>query len=347
MTAGILTAAAPILITALGALLTERAGGLLIGLEGFMTLGSFGVFALTVLFSSAPLASVPLPAAFYAPAALAAVCLACAVLGLLLARFVRVSGANPFVAGLALNLAAHGFCGSMAEVLFGTAGVVRDAAFNAAPHIGIPVFESLPLIGPFFRQQSPFALAAIAASVLCGGFLRFTVAGFRLKAAGLSAEALKERGLEAAKYRALSWAAAAFLAALAGAALSYRVGVYAPGGEGGRAWIALAAVYLGFRRVWGIAAASIVLAAAEQLSFAAQSVFQSAAALPGLPSAIALLLYALACRLHPPAPSYPNSDKRPPSGAPVPSTLASDERPPAGFSPASDERPPACFSPHC
>lgn len=297
MTAGILTAAAPLLIAALGALLTERAGVLLIGLEGFMTLGAFGVFALTVLFASAPLSAVPLPAALSAPLAIVAVCLACAVLGLLLARFVRVSGANPFVAGLALNLAARGFCGALAERLFGTAGAVRDAAFNAAPHVRIPVFESLPIIGRFFRPQSPFVLAALAAALLCALFLRFTVAGFRLKAAGLSAEALSERGLEAAKYRAVSWAAAAFLAALAGAALSYRVGVYAPGGEGGRAWIALAAVYLGFRRVWGIAAASLVLATAEQAGFAAQSVFQGAAALPGLPSAIALALYALASRV--------------------------------------------------
>jgi simple sugar transport system permease protein len=302
MTASILTTAAPILIAALGALLTEKAGVLLIGLEGFMTLGAFGVFALTVLFSSAPLSAVPLsavpvPQVFSVPVAIAAVCLACAVLGLLLAHFVRVSGANPFVAGLALNLAAHGFCGTLAERLFGTAGVVRDAAFNAVPHTRIPFFESLPVVGPFFQPQSPFTLAAFAVALLCSLFLRFTVAGFRLKAAGLSAEALKERGLEASRYRAASWAAAAFLAALAGAALSYRVGVYSPGGEGGRAWIALAAVYLGFRRVWGIAAASLVLAAAEQLGFAAQSVFKSAAALPGLPSAIALLLYALACRL--------------------------------------------------
>jgi simple sugar transport system permease protein len=70
------------------------------------------------------------------------------------------------------------------------------------------------------------------------------------------------------------------------------VGAYAPGGIAGRGWIALAAVYLGFRKVWGVVFAALVFSLAERLGYGFQS-FGSlpATALLGLPSAAALLLY--------------------------------------------------------
>jgi simple sugar transport system permease protein len=72
------------------------------------------------------------------------------------------------------------------------------------------------------------------------------------------------------------------------------VGVYAPGGIAGRGWIALAAVYLGFRRVWGAALAALVFTLAERLGYGVQSFGAlPATALLGLPSALALVLYTL------------------------------------------------------
>jgi simple sugar transport system permease protein len=186
---------------------------------------------------------------------------------------------------------------------FGTAGVLRNAAFTAPPLLHIPPLEGLPVLGAFLSPQAPFVFIALAGLLIEALFLTSTVWGFRLKAVGLSVTgdagvAVLERGLNIWRYREVSWTAAAFLAALAGCALSFRVGVYAPGGAGGRAWIALAVVYLGFRNVWGIFAASLVFAFAENISFSIQGLFQnSAAALLGIPSALALLLYILQVRL--------------------------------------------------
>ncbi|MDR1148480.1 MAG: ABC transporter permease [Spirochaetaceae bacterium] len=288
MSFNILYAAAPVLIAALGALLTEYAGFLLIGLEGFMTLGAFGCFALTVLTGSASAGTL-------------ITVILCALIGFLLAYFVKKSGADPFIAGIALNLAAEGLCGVLSLHVFGTGGVLRNAAFTAPPLINLPLLEKIPVLGALISPQPPFVYIAIICLVVEALFLKTTVWGSRLKAVGLSGAgftAALERGLHPWRCRELSWAAAAFLAALAGCALSFRVGVYAPGGAGGRAWIALAAVYLGFRNVWGILAASLVFAFAENLSFGAQGLFKgSAAVLSGLPSALALLLYALTSRL--------------------------------------------------
>jgi simple sugar transport system permease protein len=104
--------------------------------------------------------------------------------------------------------------------------------------------------------------------------------------------AAEERGIRTGLYREGAWAIAAFLAALAGAALTFRVGAYSPGGIAGRGWIALAAVYLGFREVWGVLAAAIVFSLAARLGYGLQSFGAlPATALLGLPSALALLLY--------------------------------------------------------
>jgi simple sugar transport system permease protein len=222
----------------------------------------------------------------------------CSAGGFLLCRFVRKSGSDPFIAGIALNLAAQGLCGVLSLRFFGTGGVLRNALFTAP--------AGLPLAGRLLAPLPPFVCAALVCLAVEAVFLKTTVVGFRLRATGLSAgaggAAAVERGLDLWRYREGSWAAAAFLAALAGCAVSFRVGVYAPGGTGGRAWIALAAVYLGFRNVWGIFAASLVFALSENLFFGIQGLFQGAAgygvqALSGLPSALALALYVLACRL--------------------------------------------------
>jgi simple sugar transport system permease protein len=116
--------------------------------------------------------------------------------------------------------------------------------------------------------------------------------GLRLRAAGLSAEAANERGLRPGLYRDRAWAAAAFLAALAGAAPTFRVGAYTPGGVAGRGWLCLAAVYLGFRSVWGTAIAAVVFALVERIGMGLQ-IFGAlpATVLLGLPSALALILY--------------------------------------------------------
>ncbi|MDR2097135.1 MAG: ABC transporter permease [Spirochaetaceae bacterium] len=281
----LLYAAAPMLLAALGALLTESAGFLLIGIEGFMVLGSFGGFVLTVFTGSAA-----------AGALITAVL--CSFTGFLLARFVRKSGADRYIAGIALNLAAQGLCGVLSLRFFGTGGVLRDVSFTSLPLLSIPLLEKLPVLGQRLSPVPPFVYIAFIVLIAEAVFLKSSAAGFRLKAVGLSEDAaVLERGIHPWRYREGSWAAAAFLAALAGCALSFRVGVYSPGGIGSRAWIALALVFLGFRSVWGILAASLVFAFAETLSYSAQGFFQGASTVfLGLPPALALLLYVTACK---------------------------------------------------
>jgi len=286
MIEGLLNSAAPLMMAGLGALLSDLSGALAVFIEGFMVTGSFfswifagwtgSVFLGTLL--SATLA---------------------ALVGWALARFVRLSGANPFIAGLALNLAASGITTSLSAVWFGTKGVLQNHAIKIPQPVRIPLIDGIPFIGKIISGQSPFTYTAWVCALILAIGLKKTVVGFRLRAAGLSYptsslayDAAAERSINSGLYREGAWALAAFLAALAGAALTFRAGSYAPGGIAGRGWIALAVVYLGFRNVWGVVLASLVFTLAERLGFSLQNFGSlSATALLGLPFALALLFY--------------------------------------------------------
>jgi len=63
-------------------------------------------------------------------------------------------------------------------------------------------------------------------------------------------------------------------AGLAGAALSHRLGVFVPGMSAGKGWIALVAIYLGYKRIPGIGAACLFFTVAEALANRAQGILQ-------------------------------------------------------------------------
>ncbi|AEF86374.1 ABC transporter, permease protein [Treponema primitia ZAS-2] len=277
----LLQSAAPLMLGSLGALFTEISGSLGIFIEGFMSLGSFFSWIFTGWMHSA----------FWG---IFFTALLAALIGWALARFVHLTGANPFIAALAMNLAAGGITETLSILWFGTKGVLRNPAISLPKPLHIPLVENIPFIGNILSGNQPSVYLAWGLTILAAFVVGKTRLGLRLRAAGLSAEAASERGIRPERYREGAWAAAAFLAALAGAALSFRVGVYAPGGVAGRGWICLAAVFLGFRRVWGTLIAALVFALAERIGLGVQSF----GALPatvvlGLPSALALVLYTL------------------------------------------------------
>ncbi|MDR1218785.1 MAG: ABC transporter permease [Treponema sp.] len=265
-----LDSALPLLFASLGALWTELAGSLGIFIEGFMSLGSFFTYCFMVKTGSV-----------FASRLLSA--LVCAALGFLSAAFVQASKANPFITGLALNLAADGLTNTLSQIWFGAKGVLRNKVFFEIP-------ESAASI------QTSFAIAAALCFVLSAFLVYCTRFGLRLRASGLSASTAEERGISAARYQMAAWTIAAMLAGVGGSCLMLRVGAYTPGGVSGRGWIALAAVYLGFRTVWGVGAAAFVFALVERAGVTAQSVSDlPPTILLGAPSALALVFYTVSC----------------------------------------------------
>ena len=258
MMEGLLNSAAPLMLAGLGALLTDLSGALGIFIEGFMIMGAFFSWIFAGWTSSVFLGT-------FISAMLAA------STGWGLARFVRLTHANPFIAGLALNLAASGITLSFSAVWFGTKGVLLNPAIKIPGSVTIPLIGNIPVLGQLLSGNNPFTYTAWIAAALAAIALKRTVPGLRLRAAGLSPDASTERGIRPGLYLEGAWALAAFLAALAGAALTFRVGAYAPSGIAGRGWIALASVYLGFRKAWGVVLAAIIFSFAERLGYGIQS----------------------------------------------------------------------------
>ena len=273
------TSAAPLAIASAGALFTELAGVLGIFTEGFMTAGAFFAWVITAWTGSVFLGT-------------AASACGAALSGWALARFARKTGANPFIVGLAVNIAAAGITDALSLLWFGTKGVIRIPGFTMPGSYNIPYIKDIPVLGSIFSGHTFPVYFSWLTIITAALFIDKSGWGMRLRASGLSPEAAKERGIRPGLYWEGAWAFSAFLAAIAGAFLCFRVGAYTPGGVAGRGWISLAAVYLGFRKAGGVFIAVLIFALAEM---AGQNI-QSIAGIPstillGLPNALALLLY--------------------------------------------------------
>ncbi len=232
----------PILIAALGGLLTERAGVLNIGLEGLILVGAFAAIAGANLSGSLLVGAVFGSLAGLALSALYSV--ACIELR-----------SNIFVAGLATNLLAAGIVPTASALLYGTRGVLR---------LAVPVYP-LRIAG-----VSVMVPVAVVLAFMLHVFLFETPFGIRLRAAGGNPQALVARALRPDRYRRFAMLCSGLLAGGAGAAVALRLGVYLPNISAGRGWIALVVIFLGMRRPLGILAGAFVFALFESFAGAAQ-----------------------------------------------------------------------------
>ncbi|MFZ5368093.1 MAG: ABC transporter permease subunit [Spirochaetota bacterium] len=258
----LLTASVPLILAGLGAMISDFSGYLAVFLEGAMMLGAFFVWVFSIWSGSIFVGFI-------------ITLLITGLMGWLLSRFIRWTGANPFVAALALNIAALGITETISVLLYNTKGVLRSPRFPAINGIW-------------------FVVLAVALVFLAYWVIYHTPLGLRLRASGRSPEVLLQRGIDPVRYRDGAWAVAAMLAALAGGVLTVKIGAYAPGGTNGQGWIALVMVYLGFRNVGGVALAAVVFTLIERVGIEAQAVLAiPSTLLLGLPSLLALLLYIL------------------------------------------------------
>jgi ABC-type uncharacterized transport system permease subunit len=247
--------AAPLLLAALGELLSERAGVLNIGIEGLMLVGAFAAFVVAVS-SGSPLLGVLAGAA------------AAVALGALFAAFAVVRRSDQIVTGTAVNLLALGLTGAGFRA-FTANGV------PAAPGVGewrVPGLAEIPLLGPGLFVQNPFVYAALLATLGIALFLARTRPGLRLRAVGESARAADAEGVDVVRMRFLAVLAGAALAGVGGAALPLALAdSFTEGMTAGRGFIALSIVIFGGWRAAGIAAAALFFGAAIAIQFRLQA----------------------------------------------------------------------------
>ena len=253
----------PLLVAALGALWSERAGVLNIALEGQMLSGAL-VGVLAFHFTGDLTFTI------------ATVLVFGALTGLVLAWGTLDLGSDPFIAALGLNLFLPALAGWVSFLLFGNLGVIRLTGAEVPQLFGVP----------------GFFLIALGLTAATQAVLFHTPWGLRLRAAGTSSALMASRGLETRTYQRQALALSGALGALAGAFLALTLGAFVPGISAGKGWIALVALYLGLRRPLPLLAACLLLAWTDQASNLLQSVRDLPAGLVlGLPSLLTVIVF--------------------------------------------------------
>jgi len=247
--------ATPLLLAALGGLLSERAGTFAVGTEGMMLAGAFGGAVATLLLGSSG-AGLLMSAA------------SGAALGLVVAIATAKFRAEQMVTGLAVNILAIGLTSFLLRGLFGgETPVVQLETFAAWP---LPYLADVPVIGAILFRQPALTYAAFALAVAIHVFLK-TRSGLRLRAVGENPEAAFAVGADPVRIRTLAIVTGGALAGLGGAVLSLQeVGTFTDGMTNGRGFIALAAIIIGRWMPFGTVVGCLMFGAVAALELRVQ-----------------------------------------------------------------------------
>ena len=260
----VITAATPLVVAAMGELVTERAGVLNLGVEGMMIMGAVAAFAVAQTTGSpylGVLAGIAMGAAF----------------SLLFGFLTLTLVANQVATGLALTILGLGVSGNLGESFVGVPG-------TKLPQITVPLLSEIPFLGPVLFKQDIVFYASIALVFGVNWFLFKTRAGLKVRAIGDSHGSAHALGIHVIRTRYLAVMFGGACAGLAGAQLSL---VYTPqwveNMSAGRGWIALALVVFASWRPWRVLAGGYLFGAvtigqlhAQALGLAIPSQFLSA-----------------------------------------------------------------------
>ena len=219
----IITASTPLLLAAIGELVTERSGVLNLGVEGMMVMGAVAGFAAAYTTGSAALGVV---AAIGAGVAMS----------MLFAFLTQTLATNQVATGLALTLFGLGLSGLIGEAFTGLPGVKLAS-------IHIPVLSDLPLVGPVLFGQDPLVYASIALTVFVAWVLAHTRTGLVIRATGGNHHSAHALGYPVIAVRYACIAFGGMCSGLAGGYLSLAyTPLWVENMSAGRGWIALALV---------------------------------------------------------------------------------------------------------
>ncbi len=249
--AGMLAAATPFLLAALGELVVERSGVLNLGIEGIMALGAVIAFIIVHAGGSHGLG--------FAAAGLGGVALS------LIFAFVTLGfRANQVATGLAIGILGEGLSG-----LFGKTH--ESQTITGLPTLALPYLSDLPVAGGLFRQDLVVWLSLLATVAIWYVF-RHSKIGLLLRAVGENPKAAHAIGYPVILIRL---AAIAFGGMMAGFAGAYASTVYTPlwadGMIAGRGWIAIALVVFGTWMTGRIFLGACLFGAVSLMGLAAQT----------------------------------------------------------------------------
>ncbi len=257
--------AMPYLYAAIGETFGQRSGVLNLGVEGVMLLGAFTSFWAVDRLT-------PANATSYDPVALAGGVGIALLVGLvmgLITAFVNVTlQAEQGISGIGFYLFGLG----MSTLLFQKSFEKVDTV-KGFPTMHFPVLSDIPVIGQIFFQQNLLVYIAFALVPITWFVINKTTLGLKIRAVGQNPEAADSMGISVARVRYFSVTVGGVLASLAGASLAIaHLNVFQQGMTAGKGFIAVALVYFGSWRPYGVMYGALLFSLVTALQIKAVTV---------------------------------------------------------------------------
>jgi simple sugar transport system permease protein len=241
-------AGTPLLLGALGEILTERSGNLNLGVEGMMFMGAIMGLIGSWGYEQAMTAAGMEPVGSVSALIALVVSFVAGAFGALLYGFLTITlRANQNVTGLVLTIFGTGFANFFGEYAglqaggYVAVGAQTKAAFTA---LYIPFLSDIPVLGPLLFQYNWLVYLAVAIAVVMALFLFKTRFGLKLRAVGEDPAAADAAGIHVARYRYLATVIGGGICGIGGMYMSMVTtsGVWVHGCVTGYGWLAVALV---------------------------------------------------------------------------------------------------------
>jgi simple sugar transport system permease protein len=280
--------ATPILLAALAAALSNRAGVLNFALEGKMLLGAFLGILSTYWFGNTYVGVL-------------CAMLAGAALGALFAFVYLRYQVDLVILAIALNLFVAEMTVYFLRTMIGDVGSWSDPSIKQLPDIPLPLVKELPIIGPLVSGYNLIVYTSWLATLALYVLLFHTKFGRHVRAVGENQDAAETVGINVPRVKFFALILGGSLAALGGAFLSVgHLTLFTRAMSNGRGFLGLTAALFGFNHPLGALLASFLFGGADALAVRLQNVTNIPPSLiqflPNLLAILALVLVALRIR---------------------------------------------------
>ena len=240
--------ATPYLFAAIGETIGQKSGVLNLGVEGIMLLGAFASFYVTFTTSNLWLG-------------LLAAVIVGAVMGLMVA-FVNVTlKAEQGISGIGFYLFGLGISELLFQIALGSVETV-----SGFPPVTIPFLSKLPIVGEIFFRHNLLVYIAYLMVPISWFVLNKTTLGLKIRAVGENPEAADTMGVSVTGIRYFTSILGGIFSGVAGASLSIALlNVFQQNLTSGQGFIAVALVYFGGWRPFGVLIGSLIFSLVNAL----------------------------------------------------------------------------------
>lgn len=250
--------ATPLILVALAAAISLKAGIFNIAVEGVMLWAAFVAVVVATASGSVLLAVL-------------ASCVACVLLSIGQGYVMIRLGADQIIAGLGINLLAAGVTAWMLGTVLDSPSGYGSSVTPTLPILSMNWLKSLPVVGTILDGHHVLTWATLGIIVATYYLVHRSAPGLRLRATGEAPEAARNSGIDPDRQQYVALALTGVLCGLAGATLSIgNLGLFTKGMTAGRGFIGFAAASFALGNIRGTAFMALLFALGTSVAIRAE-----------------------------------------------------------------------------